>query len=45
MAALRSNGISTGSATVTHAAHITAARTVVSSPGMAQDTSGGNHDA
>ena len=41
----RSSGMSSGSATVTHAAHITAARTVVSSPGTSQDTSDGNDGA
>jgi hypothetical protein len=45
MAARRSSGISTGSAAVTNAAHITAASAVVRSPGTSQDTSGGNNDA
>ena len=35
---------STGSAAVTKAAHISAAKTLVRSPGTSQDTSGGNDD-
>jgi hypothetical protein len=42
-AARRSSGISTGSAAVTKAAHISAAKTLVRSPGTSQDTSGGNN--
>jgi hypothetical protein len=38
-AARRSSGMATGSATVTKAPQITAARTVVRSPGTSQDTS------